>query len=128
MGRAREAPALAELSRICLGLPEAERRDEGRHASFRVRGRVFAWYLVDHHGDGMISLNVKAAPGDNAALVRLDPARYHLPAYLAAKGWIGLRLDTGTIDWDEVAALVTDSYRLVAPGRLAAAVAAQRES
>ncbi len=92
MDRTREAPALAGLSRICLGLPQAERRNESRHASFRVRGRAFAWYLVDHHGDGMISLNVKAAPGDNAALLRLD------------------------------------SYRLVAPGRLAAAVAARRES
>jgi predicted DNA-binding protein (MmcQ/YjbR family) len=43
-----------------------------------------------------------------------------MPAYTASKGWVGLRLDTTGLDWDEVSELVTGSYRLVAPKRLAA--------
>jgi predicted DNA-binding protein (MmcQ/YjbR family) len=45
-----------------------------------------------------------------------------MPAYIASKGWVGLRLDVGEVDWDEVKELVTHSYLLVAPKRLAAAV------
>jgi len=43
-------------------------------------------------------------------------------AYIGARGWVGLRLDAGRIDWDLVAELVTDSYLLVAPKRLAGKV------
>jgi len=45
-----------------------------------------------------------------------------MPAYIASKGWVGLRLDVGEVDWDEVKELVTHRYLLVAPKRLAAAV------
>jgi predicted DNA-binding protein (MmcQ/YjbR family) len=34
-----------------------------------------------------------------------------------------VRLDLPTVDWDEVSELVVDSYRLVAPKRLAAVAA-----
>jgi hypothetical protein len=33
---------------------------------------------------------------------------------------VGLRLDVGAVDWNEVTKFVTESYRLVAPERLAA--------
>ena len=45
-----------------------------------------------------------------------------MPAYIGSKGWVGLRLDVGAVDWEEVEELVTHSYRLVAPKRLAAPV------
>jgi hypothetical protein len=38
MTAAVEDARLAELSRICLVLPEAERQQSGKHASFMVRG------------------------------------------------------------------------------------------
>jgi predicted DNA-binding protein (MmcQ/YjbR family) len=52
--------------------------------------------------------------------VASDPERFYLPSYVGPKGWVSLRLDFGSVDWDEVAELVLDSYRLVAPKRLAA--------
>jgi len=61
--------------------------------------------------------------GDNKSLASSQPARFYLPDYLASKGWVGLRLDIGKIDWDEVAELVRGSYRLIAPKRLTAVVA-----
>ncbi len=54
----------------------------------------------------------------------MDPERFYVPAYLARYGWISLRLDLPAVDWNEVSEFVVDSYRLVAPKRLAA-VAAQ---
>jgi predicted DNA-binding protein (MmcQ/YjbR family) len=42
-----------------------------------------------------------------------------LPDYLASRGWAGLRLDIGEVDWDEVSELVRGSYQLIAPKRLA---------
>ena len=114
---------LVRLTRACLALPESSRELAGRHARFQVRDKTFAWYLDDHHGDGIVSVSCKMALDENREVAALDPARFYLPAYMAHRGWIALRLDAGKIDWSEVAELVADSYRLVAPKRLAALVA-----
>ena len=110
---------LSQLRAICLALPEAAERPSGRHAAFLVRGRTFVYFLDDHHGDGRVALNCKAPPEVREFLVGAEPARYFVPAYLGHRGWIGVRPDVA-IDWDEVADLVTNSYRLIAPKRLAA--------
>jgi phosphoribosylglycinamide formyltransferase-1 len=106
---------------ICAALPEATVRDQ-QHIKFEVRGKAFAYYLDDHHGDGRVGINVKGAPGQQQSLVKAYPERYYVPAYLGPRGWIGLFLDTGEIDWDEVAELLRDSYRMAAPKKLAASV------
>jgi hypothetical protein len=110
---------LARLMKICLALPEAIQESAARHATFLVRKAVFAYYLNDHHGDGIVSVCCKVLPGDNEALVAAQPARFYLPAYIGPRGWVGLRLDVSGLDWDEVAELVVGSYKLVAPKRLA---------
>jgi len=52
------------LRAICLALPEAtEGARSGAMAAFRVRDKVFAWYLEDHHGDGRVALWCEAPPG-----------------------------------------------------------------
>ena len=112
---ASEDQLLTRLTRICLALPEAERRDCGGYAGFLVRKRTFAYFLNDHRGDGIVSVACKALPGDNTALAAAQPARFYLPAYIGPRGWIALRLDTGKADWDEVAELVRGSYRLISP-------------
>jgi hypothetical protein len=113
---------LTRLSKICLALPETVREDCGRHAGFQVRKKTFAWFLDDHHGDGIVAVSAKVLPGDNSALVAAHPGRFYLPAYMASRGWVALRLDKGKPDWEEVAEIVATSYRLIAPKRLAAMV------
>jgi predicted DNA-binding protein (MmcQ/YjbR family) len=108
---------LSLLSDICLALPEATRELKGDHASFRVRKKVFAYFLNNHHGDGIVSICGKALPGDNTVLVASDPVKYYLPAYIGPRGWVGLRLDIGKVDWEEVKELVTGSYLQTAPKR-----------
>ena len=121
----REDRRLARLSTLALGLPGATRELSGRHASFRVRGRTFAYYLDDHHGDGIVGLVCRAPAGMGEALAAAEPDRFYRPAYLGARGWIGIRLDRGPVDWDEVGDFVTESYLMGAPKRLAALVEAR---
>jgi hypothetical protein len=109
---------LFRLSKICLALPEATRECRGLHAGFYVHKKTFAYFLNDHHGDGIISVASKALPGENTALAASQPHRFYLPAYIGPKGWVALRLDTGKVDWQEVAELVGLSYRQVAPKKL----------
>ena len=88
-------------------------------------GKTFAYYLNNHHGDGIVAVACKVLPGDNEALVAAQPAKFYLPAYIGAKGWVGLRVDIAGVDWGEVAELVAGSYRLIAPKRLVAMLKAQ---
>ncbi len=91
----------------------------GSHAQFLVRKKTFAYFLNDHHGDGIVAVTGKVLPGDNKALAEAQPRRFYLPAYIASKGWVALRLDVGKIDWDEARELLLGSYALIAPKRLA---------
>lgn len=114
----REQPLLRPLSKICLSLPEAVRKDLNDHADFRVRGKVFAYFLNNHHGDGIVSVCCKSALGENVDRASREPERFYLPAYIGHRGWFGLRLDLGAVDWLEVRNLVELSYDLVAPKKL----------
>jgi hypothetical protein len=110
--------ALDRLADICLALPEAARESESRHATFRVRKKVFAYFLDNHHGDGIIGACVKEDKPAILTLVRAHPKRFFLPAYIGARGWVGVRLDGGRVDWKDVARRVEASYRRVAPRSL----------
>ncbi len=110
---------LEQVRAICLALPEAQELPAGHHAGFEVRGKRFALFLDDHHGDGRLALWCKAAPGFQDELVRSDPERYFVPPYLGPRGWIGVRLESDP-PWPFIAELILDSYRMLAPRRLAA--------
>ncbi len=118
MPKATEDSRLTKLTKICLALPESERRVRGDHSDFRVRNKVFAYFLNNHHGDGIVSVCCKAALGENVDRASREPGRFYLPAYIGPRGWFGLRLDGGAVDWSEVQNLVELSYCLVAPKTL----------
>jgi phosphoribosylglycinamide formyltransferase-1 len=119
MAKRPQNPRLGRLTEIALSLPEATRKVYGSHAQFLVRKKTFAYFLDNHHRDGIVAVSCKVLPGDNKVLAAAQPARFYLPDYLASKGWAGLRLDVGKIDWDEVKELLLGSYALIAPKRLA---------
>jgi len=116
---------LVRVTKICLALPEATRDYNGQHAGFQVRKRTFAYFLNDHHGDGIVAVTCKVLPGDHTVLAAANPEKFYIPAYIGSKGWVALRLDRGEIDWDEVTEPVVGSYRLVAPKGLAVRLAQQ---
>jgi predicted DNA-binding protein (MmcQ/YjbR family) len=106
------------VAAICAALPGAEHTNQGDHAIYRVRGKVFAYFLDNHHGDGIVSVCVKSQLGENVDRARLEPERFYLPAYIGPRGWFGMRLDRGRVRWREVAEMVERSYRLTAPKSL----------
>jgi predicted DNA-binding protein (MmcQ/YjbR family) len=124
--RSVEDPRLTRLTEIARALPEAVRQIYGSHAQFMVRKKTFAYFLDNHHGDGIVAVTCKVLPGDNKALAEAQPGRFYLPAYIASKGWVALRLDVGKVDWDEVRELLLGSYALIAPKRLAERVKSNR--
>ncbi|HEU4866925.1 MAG TPA: MmcQ/YjbR family DNA-binding protein [Actinomycetota bacterium] len=113
-----EEEPLGRLKTMAEALPECAVVPFKQHAAFAVRKRTFAWFMVDHQGDGMTVLSLKVPPGENQAMVAAEPDRFVLPAYVASRGWVSIRLDVPNVDWDEVAELLTDSYRMYAPKSL----------
>jgi hypothetical protein len=109
---------LERVRALCLALPEATEKTEGRPA-FQVRGKTFAMYMDNHHDDGRVALWCKATSDAQDVLVSADPERFFVPPYVGPQGWVGVRLD-GDNDWEELGAIVTDAYRLQAPKRLVA--------
>jgi hypothetical protein len=109
------------LVKICDSFPEVlvEPGGEG-HLAFRIRKRIFAYYLLDHHGDGMIAFTCKSSLSEQRRLVREDPESFFVPAYLGSKGWIAIRLDLDEVDWDVVTELARRAYQESAPRKLAA--------
>lgn len=117
----RGASPLDRLRAVCLALPETTEKEAWGAPTFRVREKMFGMFVDNHHGDGRVALWCKAPPGVQAMLVEAAPERFFVPPYVGHKGWIGVRLD-GAVDWEEIADLIGDSYRMTAPARLRAAV------
>jgi hypothetical protein len=112
------AEAADRLRAICAALPEVTERVSHGAVTFFVRGKRSIGYLTDdHHGDGRLALICAAGPGVQQELVANESDRFFRPPYVGHRGWIGLRLDVDP-DWDEVAQVVTESYRCVAPTML----------
>lgn len=103
------------LRAICLKLPEATEKETWGDPTFRIRDRIFA---MEKRGDGRISVWCKSVPDVRDALLLAAPSLFFVPPYVGSKGWIGMRLDDDP-DWSRVAELVRDSYRLIAPKKLA---------
>jgi hypothetical protein len=117
---ARPRNPLKRVRDICLALPEASEKEAWGRPTFRIRGKkMFAMYMDNHHDDGRLALWVNAPPGEQDIVVEADPERFFVPPYMGPSGWVGVRLDRA-VDWDEVADLVRESYRMGAPKKLVA--------
>ncbi|MFO0745444.1 MAG: MmcQ/YjbR family DNA-binding protein [Myxococcota bacterium] len=114
--------ALEKVKALMARYPGTTCEEENGHATFKS-DKVVAYFLDNHHGDGAIGLVVKvSAPGEQDALAARDPERYYRPAYLAARGWVGVRLEPGRVDWRDVEARLAASFANVAkPAKASAA-------
>ena len=120
--RTRQQARLSRLLKLAAKLPEVEISGD-QHKSFRIRRKNFAYYLNDHHGDGIVSLCCKASFEEQADLVEADPDKFYIPSYVGAKGWVAIRLDRSRVDWPQVDALLVNAYRAQAPKKLEAQIA-----
>jgi len=84
------------IGKICATLPECVVEGD-QHHKITVRGKTIGYHTVNHHGDGRVALWVKAARGENIALVASDPLQFFMPAYVAQHGYVGIYLDVGPL-------------------------------
>lgn len=109
---------LDRLRALCLALPEVTEKVSHGEPTWFVR-RTFVMF-ADHHHDDRLAFWAAAQPGAQEELVAADPGRYFRPPYVGGRGWVGVWLDVPDLDWTEIAEVVTDAYRTVAPKRLVA--------
>ncbi|MEU6785279.1 MmcQ/YjbR family DNA-binding protein [Nonomuraea angiospora] len=111
--------ALERLRALCLALPEVTERPSHGEPTWFVRGKKTFVMFADHHHDDRRAFWCAAPPGAQAELVAEDPEHFFRPPYVGHRGWLGVYLDV-EVDWTEVAEIVADAYRQIAPKSLIA--------
>lgn len=111
---------LHRLRQIAGRLPATlEKLSHGAPAFFVEKGKAFAYFSHDHHGNDETAVLVKTTGRDEqAALIESDPALYYAPPYLGPSGWIAIRVGGADTDWDHVGDRVAISWELAAPRAL----------
>jgi predicted DNA-binding protein (MmcQ/YjbR family) len=99
---------LAKVREICLTLPDTKETPTWGKPHFRVGDKIFAG--CDDTG-GCPSLGFKLEMAHQARVLR--DKRFTKAPYVGHKGWV--TMDASNVrDWEEVRALVLESYRLIA--------------
>jgi len=119
-GSSSTGDPLPRLRALCMALPEVTEKLSHGEPTWFVR-KVFVMY-ADHHHDDVLAFWCAAPPGAQEALVAGRPDRFFRPPYVGHRGWLGVRLDGPDPDWAEIAEIVTDAYREIAPKKLAALI------
>jgi hypothetical protein len=104
------------LRRIALALPEVTEKLSHGEVSFFC-AKQFVMLDDHHHGADHLAFWCAAAPGAQQELIGENPDQFFRPPYVGHRGWLGVRIDRDP-DWDEIAEIVRDAYRQVAPKRL----------
>jgi hypothetical protein len=114
---------LTRVRKLSLALPESHEVIAWGEPTFRVKNKLFAMYADagNHHGAGRPAVWIKATPDNQSLMMRSAPDRFFVPPYVGPSGWVGVWLD-GKVDWDELAGLLEDGWRLSAPKRLLKAI------
>lgn len=109
---------LEGLRAIAGRLPETDEARAWVGQYFRIRRRNFVHVLaIDHPEQGPQTLLIlRADPEEREVLLRIGRP-YFQPGW--GTNTLGVAIDADT-DWDEIAELVTESYRVLAPKKLAA--------
>ena len=117
---------VARIAPTALALPDAYEEDAWTGVRWRVRSKTFAHVLVAQEGytsayrdmtgvaEPTTVLTFRSSGDELLALTHPGPPFYQPPWSPTV---VGMVLD-GNTDWDEVAELVTESYRFCAPQKL----------
>jgi hypothetical protein len=112
----RTKDPLPRLRELCLALPGVTERLSHGEPTWFVK-KSFVMYS-DHHHDDRVAFVCAGADGAQEVLVATQPSKFYRPPYVGHLGWIGVYLDVPGADWNQIADLVLDAYRQVAPRKL----------
>lgn len=101
----------------CLFFNETEEKVSHGFPIFSVRGKQFATYSLNHHGDGKVALLLNASIESQTMLVESAPKIFFKPPYIGHKGWVGVELNKG-LKWSRVQQLTFEAYVRTAPASL----------
>jgi predicted DNA-binding protein (MmcQ/YjbR family) len=105
---------------LLLALPEVEEFESHGSPNFRAhKGKVFAVFVVNHHGDGRVALWLNTPPAEQSRLIESAPKHIFKPPYVGPAGWIGIELNHG-VAWKRVIELVHMAYLASSPAKLVA--------
>ena len=108
---------ITRLRDICLAFPAVVEKEAWGECTFRVAGgKMFAMTDCNHHDSGHVAVWIMAPPTVQESLIRTMPDRFFRPPYVGVKGWVGVILSART-DWEELAGILQDGYRMAAPVR-----------
>lgn len=105
---------LARLREICLALPNTKETATWGQPHFRVGDKIFAGFGEE---GGQHAIGFKLTPEHAAAMVK--DARFWPAKYGGHRGWVSMDAFAVT-NWEELQALIHESYRLIAPKRVVA--------
>ena len=115
---------------ICLSFPQSEEFVSHGAPNFRVKkGKIFAVYAQNLHGDKRVALWLNSPAGAQAAWVEPkvrganDESDYFVPPYVGPRGWLGVRLDR-ELAFSHVHDLVYEAYVNTAPKKWHALIGA----
>ncbi len=112
----------ARCASCCLAFPEAEEFESHGTPNFRARkrkGRVFAMFALNHHGDGHVALWLNTPAVEQSRLIESAPKHIFKPQYVGPSGWIGVELNRG-FSWKRVIELAHMAYVNSSPAKLVA--------
>lgn len=102
---------------LCLGFPDTQEVLSHGQPNFKVGGKAFAIFTINHHGDGRVALYLYGPPGAQQMHTETEPDYYFVPPYVGPKGWLGIELNSG-LDWNTIANHVRDAWEHYAPAAL----------
>src|SRR5690348_2481315 len=121
MASARKRSIESAVRELCLAFPEVEEFESHGSPNFRARkGKVFAVWALNHHGDGHVGLWL-ATPALEQSRLLASSKHLYKPPYVGPAGWIGVELNKG-VSWKRVVELVTMAYANSSPAKLVARV------
>ena len=113
--------ALERTKAIVARLPDVERSDNPLGCYFLVRRKIFAQVatVIDTGGQPATIVAMRPDPEEREALIAIGHPYFSRGPWDERLGRIAVLIEA-TTDWDEIAELVTDSYRVTAPKKLIA--------
>ncbi|CAN5230221.1 hypothetical protein BH09ACT6_BH09ACT6_12300 [soil metagenome] len=108
-------PLVARLREICLDFPETHEEETWGLPNFRVGKRIFVIAAAGREASAA-NTSMWFKPDGEERRAWLQQPGFFSPPYFGSKGWLGFDLhdDPGVVDWQLVAELCEDSFRLIA--------------